>query len=214
MQKRAIIFDFDGTIADSFDYVLEFLLKQAGRQHQVITAEQKTALRGLSMKDLALAVGVPHWKLILVYFRGKQFMTKRMRSTPLFTDVEGVLHDLKSQHYTLYIISSNSKRNIRRFLVEHGLGDTFARVYGNAGWFGKGGVLKKVLQSQKLPAESTAYVGDEVRDVVGAQNAGMLSVAVSWGFSSEEALLAHSPTVLIRKPKELQHFFSGLSNEV
>lgn len=214
MQQRAIIFDFDGTLADSFDHVLSFLLTQAGRSRGDISEEELQHLHGLSMRDLAIAVGVPFWKLPVVFFRGRRVMARRMHNTSLFDGIEDVLRDLKRQHYTLYIISSNSRRNIRRFLVEHGLSDTFKRVYGSVGWFGKGRILKKVLRSQHLPPESTAYVGDEVRDMIGAKYAGMLTVAVNWGFASEENLLFYNPTVLVRTPAELQHFFEGLSNEL
>ena len=206
---NAIVIDFDGTIADSFDGVLEFLLKQVGKTPADLTAEQRQELRGLSMKALALRVGISNWKLPLIYFRGRAAMNKRMGRTPVCAGMEAVLASLHNEQYRLFIVSSNSKRNINRFLSEHGLGGYFVRVYGSAGWFGKGPVLKKLLQQQKLEASSTVYVGDETRDIIGAQVADMPSVAVSWGFGSEEQLLAHKPTVLVRTAAELQKVLAG-----
>lgn len=201
---NAVIIDFDGTIADSFEEVLGFLLGQTGRQLSDIPPEQRLQLKGLSMKDLALRVGIPAWRLPAVYFKGKAQLTKRMHKTPLFPGMDQVLATLKAENYQLYIMSSNSRRNINRFLSEHGLGGYFTRIYGNAGWFGKGPALRKALRQNKLVPAKTVYVGDEVRDVIGAQIAGMPSVAVNWGFSSETDLLKHSPTIVVRTPAELQ----------
>ena len=201
---NAIIIDFDGTIADSFDEVLAFLLKEVKRSPADLTAIERQALKGLSMKDLALKVGVPFWRLPLVYFKGKASLTKRMHNTPVFAGMQDVLSALRSEDYKLFIMSSNSKRNINRFLVEHGLSGYFIKVYANAGWIGKGPALRKAVKQNKLNSTDTVYVGDEVRDIIGAQLAGMPSIAVNWGFSSEEQLLKYNPTVLVRTPAELQ----------
>jgi phosphoglycolate phosphatase len=201
---NAIIIDFDGTIADSFDEVLAFLLKQTGRTIADFDASERQALKGLAMKDLALKVGIPFWRLPFVYFKGKAMLTKRMHKTPVFAGMEEVIATLKAEDYKLYIMSSNSRRNITRFLVEHGMSNYFIKIYANAGWFGKGPALRKALKQNKLSADATVYVGDEVRDIIGAQLAGMPSIAVSWGFGSEEQLLRYNPTVLVRTPAELQ----------
>lgn len=201
---NAIIFDFDGTIADSFDQVLQFLLSKTGRDVKNLTDEERDSLRGLSMKDLALKIGVPWWRLPLTYFQGKSALTRHMHKTPPFDGLKVVIANLHAEGYQLYIISSNSKRNINRFLSQQGLGDYFVRVYGNAGWFGKGGILRKAVKTNHLHSQQTVYVGDEVRDVVGAHMANMPVVAVNWGFCSEEQLLAVKPTVLVRSPAELQ----------
>ena len=200
---NAVIIDFDGTIADSFDQILEFLLQQARRKPDELTPEERNRLKGLPMKDLALQVGIPVWRLPFVYFKGRATLGKRMHATPIFPGMDEVLAGLHAEQYQLFIMSSNSKRNINRFLAEHGLGGYFTRVYGSAGWFGKGPALSKALKQNGLEPAKTVYVGDEVRDVIGAQLAGMPSVAVNWGFSSEEALLKYSPTILVRSPAEL-----------
>ena len=122
----------------------------------------------------------------------------------MFLGMESVLSTLKRENFKLYIMSSNSKRNINKFLVTHGLSGYFIKVYGNSGWFTKGPALRRLLKRNKLDSEQTVYVGDEVRDVIGAQLAGMPSVAVSWGFGSEKELLKYNPTVLVRQPAELQ----------
>lgn len=200
---RAIIFDFDGTLANSFDYVLEFLLNKAKKPNN-FTVEERAHLRELSIKNLAVAVGVPRWRLPLTYFEGKNALTRHMRHIPPFPGMPGVLETLHQAGYPMYIISSNSRRNISHFLTEHGLGGYFKRVYGNTGWFGKAPILRRTLRRNKLDSETTVYVGDEARDVLGAKLVGLPCIAVGWGFSSNEQLLRHAPMVLVHKPAELQ----------
>lgn len=200
---RAIIFDFDGTLADSFDNVLQFLLKKAGRP-DTLSQEDRLQLHKLSMKDLALHLGIPGWRLPLVYFQGKTAMTKRMHAMVPFPGMPEVLQALQHEGYEMYIISSNSRRNINHFLVQHGLSGYFKRVYGGAGWFGKAGALRRALKQNHLEAAGTVYVGDEVRDVVGAKLINMPCVAVEWGFSARDILIQHSPMVVVRTPAELQ----------
>ena len=201
---NAIIFDFDGTIADSFDQVLQFLCTQAGREPTSFTEVEIEKLRGLSMRELAVEVGVPTWKLPLVYWRGKKFFAKNVHTMQAFAGMSDALAQLHREKYKLYIISSNNRRNINRFITQHGLSNYFVKVYGNAGWFGKSSILKKTVRRHRLNAASTIYVGDEVRDIVAAKMAGMPSVAVAWGFGSEEQLLKYGPTVLVRTPEELK----------
>lgn len=201
---NAVIFDFDGTLADSFDEVLAFFSTQGGRDPKTLTADEHQRLRGLSMRDLALASGIPSWRLPFVYFRSRAKLSKRMNLIQPFDGMNDVLAGLHAENYQMYMISSNSTRNINRFLVHHGMSGYFKKVYGSVGWFGKGNILKKAVARHNLKAETTVYVGDEVRDLVGAKIAGMPSVAVSWGFGSEEQLLRYTPTILVRTPAELK----------
>jgi phosphoglycolate phosphatase len=209
---NAIIFDFDGTIADSFDVVLDFLLKRAGKNPASLTPEQRTALRGLSMMDLALRVGIPKWRLLGTYFAGKRYFLKHLTKVPPVTGMPEMLRTLHQEQYRLLIISSNSRRNINRFLIERGLSGYFTAVYGNAGWFGKASSLKKAIKRYELDASKTVYVGDEERDITAAHKAGMASVAVNWGFAAEQSLLAHTPTFLVRNISELQKTLVGLGH--
>jgi len=187
-------------------------MSQVGRKPSDLTADQRTHLRGYSMRDLALKVGIPSWKLPLVYFRGKAKMAKRMHKTPLFEGFDRLLTSLHAENHQLYILSSNSRRNVVRFLRKHKLKHYFKRVYGNAGWFGKGSALRKIIKKNKLQTIQTFYIGDEVRDITGAHTADVQVIAVSWGFGTEKQLLEHKPTLLVRSVDELGKVLEGLKS--
>ena len=68
-----IIFDFDGTIADSFEYVASFLERHVRNTHP-LTVEEKKTLRGMTMQQMALHLGSPAWKLpLLIYYRPARY---------------------------------------------------------------------------------------------------------------------------------------------
>jgi phosphoglycolate phosphatase len=199
----ALIFDFDGTIANSFDEVLAFLMSQSNKSASESGLSQEQ-LKSLSMRELATKIGIPAWKLPGVFFKGKRMLAKKAHTIPVFEGMSEVIASLHQEKYQLFIISSNGRRNINRFLVQNGLSGYFTRIYSNAGWFGKASILRRALHNHQLEAAKTVYIGDEVRDIVAAHLAGMPSVAVSWGFGSEAELLKYSPTILARTPRELE----------
>lgn len=123
--------------------------------------------------------------------------------------MEEALFKLYSENYDLYIITSNSKKNVERFLGEKGILTYFRRVYGGAGLFNKQRLIKKVLKNSRLDAESTIYVGDEVRDVVAAKALNMPVIAVTWGYNSEQLLLTYQPTIIVRRPEQLSRVIAG-----
>jgi phosphoglycolate phosphatase len=122
--KRAIIFDFDGTIADSFQYVYDFLCREAGRpaDEQAAAAMQ---YRGMSMKAMALKLGIPLWRLPFLYFRGRKVMREHLMDVQPFGGMPELIRALHSSGERMYIVSSNSARNIRNFLKTNELESYF-----------------------------------------------------------------------------------------
>lgn len=63
--------------------------------------------------------------------------------------------------------------------------------------------LKKIIKELKINPGEVAYIGDEARDIEAAKKAGILAVAVTWGFEGEIPLRNEDPDYLLHKPKEL-----------
>ena len=101
------------------------------------------------------------------------------------------------------VMSSNSKRNIEAFLERHGIRSLFNSVQGGVGLLSKARVLKRIVQKGGIDFSQVIYVGDETRDIDASKQVGILVAAVSWGFSSRDALVAQSPAFLIDHPQQL-----------
>jgi phosphoglycolate phosphatase len=199
---RAIIFDFDGTIGDSFKVFVEVAYDITGRD-QLVQPEQIERLRKLRLLDVVQEMKIPRWRWPFLLYQGRRKLAKRLHEIQVFPGMDGVLSKLKKDRYELFIMSSNSTRTIEKFLVEHGLGDYFGKVYGGVGLLGKAKALHRIMRENKLAATDAIYVGDEPRDIDAAKRVGMASVAVGWGFNVPELLSEHAPMVVVRKPEQL-----------
>ncbi len=197
----AIIFDFDGTIADSFDYVLDFLTVQSRALPLEGTDRQK--LRHLSMIAMALALGHKHWRLPLLFLRGRRVMVHAIENVEPFAGMAEVIRKLHAEGHELFIVSSNNLANVHAFLHRYELHEYFLEIYGGVGMFGKAPALRKLLKEQQLELDDSLYIGDETRDVEAAQSVNMRIIAVMWGFARQADLRALHPTALASTPEDI-----------
>jgi phosphoglycolate phosphatase len=195
-----IIFDFDGTIANTFDYAVDFLSREAGVK---LTREQKAAMHGLSMARIARKVGLPWHRLPRLFFKGRHEMSPAMKNIEPFGGMTDVVRELRSKRNKLFILSTNTTRNINKFLRHHGLERHFVHVYGGVGMFGKAPALRRLLREQHIQTGKAIYIGDETRDVMAAKSLGVHVIAVTWGFAREADLRAAGVDGLAKKPRDL-----------
>lgn len=199
----AIIFDMDGTIADSFDYVSDFLTQQAKRKP--LNEEQKRDLRGLSMREMALKLGYHWWDAPRLFIRGRRRMRRSIQHKHLqpFAGMPEAIRKLHNEGHELFMLSTNSLQNVHHFLDDQKIRQYFLEIYAGVGVFGKAPGLRRLLKDQHLRAEEAIYVCDELRDVEAAQLVGVRTVAVTWGFARRGNLVAKQPTALADTPVEL-----------
>jgi phosphoglycolate phosphatase len=207
-RRAAIIFDFDGTIADSFEYVLGFLMDTAGNTTKFGEAELKE-LRKMSMRHLAIHVGVPLWKLPFTYFKGRRVMRAHMEHVQPFDGMIDVIRKLHQDGFLLFIASSNSSSNIRMLLRNQGVLSCFRAIRSGAGITGKPALIGQLMVRYRLSRRTTWYVGDEVGDIISSDRAGIRSLPVCWGFADPQRLkqlrpasFAESPTDILRIVEE------------
>ncbi|MDB5164789.1 MAG: haloacid dehalogenase superfamily enzyme subfamily [Candidatus Saccharibacteria bacterium] len=198
----AIIFDFDGTIADSFETVIHIFHELTGRG-EPLTPKEVERLRGMSLLRAAEELHVRPWKMPFLLMRGRRRMRKQIGQLHTFPDMPNVIKKLHHEGHQLFIMSSNSESNIKLFLKQHHLSKEFIQIYGNVGLLGKARKLRKVIKQNQLDQATTWYVGDEVRDIVGSQQAGLRIAAVGWGYNTVDILRQHNPTRLLATPDEL-----------
>ncbi|HET7320147.1 MAG TPA: HAD-IA family hydrolase [Candidatus Saccharimonadales bacterium] len=209
---KTVIFDFDGTLADSLDVIVEIFEQLTGKRSQ-LSREEMAGLRHLPIPAVGKRLGLPMWKVPYLLWRGKRMMAKYIEQVPPYSGVEDVLKDLQHAGYQIIIVSSNSRANVRIFLKHYGLSAYFHRVYGNVGLFSKAAALRKILARNHLHMNDCVYIGDETRDVEACQSIGLRIVAAKWGFADPVFLESHNPTALAGSPKELIPIISKLFAE-
>jgi phosphoglycolate phosphatase len=202
---KTLVFDFDGTLADSFELVIEIAYELTGMPKQ--SEEEVARLRHLPLLKAAREMRIPLRMAPRLLVKGRQKMLERIHEVQPFPSIPEVLRELHDNGYHLLVISSNSEHNVRSFLRTNGLEPYFDGVYGNASIFNKASSLKKVLKNNKLDAADCFYIGDEVRDVVAASKVGMEPVAVAWGYQAKPALEKYHPFAILDQPTDLLQIF-------
>lgn len=209
-KKLNLIFDFDGTLVDSFDMVIEkFNVMADTFNFRKLDHDQIHELKNLTSKELIKSLKIPLYRLPGIMRHAREFMRKEMPVLGTFIGLPEVLNELHQLDCTLGIITSNSAENVASWLEHHKVDHLFHFVRAESSYFGKHHVLKKIIKSHQLDSARTFYIGDETRDLEAAQKCKVRSIAVAWGFNSEETLVRYKPDHLARAPQDIIKIISN-----
>lgn len=203
MRYKLVIFDFDGTLANTYPWVLT-ILDTIADLHQVKRIDQKEieALRTMEIKKMLKQIGVPLWKLPIIGSQVRSWMTEEIHKIPLFEGIDVVLKHLSKEGIQLAVVSSNSLENVRAVLGPEN--DSLINYYQcSVSLFGKQSKFRQILKKSGIANHETICIGDEIRDIEAAKKANIPSGAVSWGYTKPETLQAHSPAMLFSNVLEI-----------
>jgi phosphoglycolate phosphatase len=197
-----LIFDFDGTLVDSFDCVIE-QFNQLSEHYKFtpINLAHKNELSHLNSKQLMALFHIPFYKMPAILFKARKSLHQHMTSLAPFKDIPETIEQLVKKGFILGIVTSNSEENVVSWLKHHQLYDYFDFIHAGSTYYGKRRALKKAMKLNKI--EHAMYIGDETRDIDAAKYANMFSMAVTWGFNSQETLSRHQPHAIAQTPKDI-----------
>ncbi|SRR5581483_4377482 len=204
VSAKVIIFDFDGTIADSFVVMLQIIHQLLKRP---LAKEDISKLRGMRSREVMRTLRISPWRALFLSARVRRLMSGRMGEIVLIPRIDESLRTLARTHQ-LYILSANSPANAQAFLERNHIAGVFSGIYGNVQPWTKGRALKKIAREQKLSAQDTWYVGDGYLDIKAAHHAGMKAMAVAWGYSNIHVLEGCKPEALVFSSDELTAYFA------
>jgi phosphoglycolate phosphatase len=203
MTLQTVIFDFDGTIANSFEVALKIANTIAPEYgYRPARSDEVEALRRASYRDVASQLGVAWHKIPLIAARVRRELSRSLEQMQTFEGLPGVLSELRGRGLRLGILTSNAKSNVERFLTLRGL-PHFDFISTSSSVWGKERRLKALLRAHGLASSQVAYVGDEVRDIEATKPLDICMIAVAWGYTAPALLSAHTPDYLIDSPGEL-----------
>jgi phosphoglycolate phosphatase len=204
-----LIFDFDGTIADTLSAIVR-LVNEHAKEINIKPLDETDVdeLRGMSNLDIIKKYKVPLLKVPYLVLRAQKELNHRIGEMSLFPGVKELVFDLKRRGIRLGILTSNSRENVQKFLKAHDL-DVFDFIHAEQNFFGKNWALLHLLKKFNLKKEEVIYVGDEVRDIEACQKVNIAVIAVSWGFHRRKLLQDKLPTYLVDSPDEIRAIVSG-----
>ena len=130
-------------------------------------------------------------------------MNKSMKDIKAFEGMPEIIKKLHAEGHELFIVSTNTVRNVHDFLHHNNLHTYFLEIYGGVSLFGKAPALRKLMKDQHFELQDCIYVGDELRDVEAAQSLKLRVIAVTWGFAKLQDLKDAKPTAIVDNTKSL-----------
>jgi phosphoglycolate phosphatase len=201
--KATVIFDFDGTIADSFEYyfaTLNILASKFG--FRMIDTSEIDHFKNLNSHQIIDMLKIPRFRLPFIVWEARKLLRNSIGNILPIHGMKDVLSELRNKDILLGVITSNSVKNVKEFLEYYHLAH-FDFIFSSLRIWEKSRTLKKVIYHNKLNHDHVFYIGDETRDIEASKDAGIKSVAVTWGYNSENILKSYTPDFLISNPHQI-----------
>ncbi len=200
-----IIFDFDGTLANTLSTLIgiynNYIVKEFRCKpfdHSRLEEFQKRRPSEF-MKEF----GVTPLKLPFIAVRARNLLKQEMPNVEAFQGIVHMIHQLKEKGIQLGIVTSNSEKNARLFLQRYQIEQYFDFVNGGRSLISKKKALTKVIKNYQIDTKKVLYIGDEIRDISSCREVGIPVAAVMWGNHHPELLRAHQPDWMLQTPQDI-----------
>jgi len=195
---RAVLFDFDGTLADTapdLAAALNRLRAQQGLAPMPVQALRPYASaggRGMILASFGLRPEHAEYKALRDAFL-ELYAEQPCVETALFPGMRDLLDELEGRRIPWGIVTNKALRFTGNILAVMGLAPACV-VCGDSTPHLKPHPAPLLLAAEKLelPPHACVYLGDDLRDIQAAKAAGMRAVAVSWGYHHPESGTPHA----------------------
>ncbi len=203
MNYRLVIFDFDGTLADSFAWFLS-VFEDLAKIYRLprMDADELRRLRALDITQIMREYKIPFWKIFLIGKHLTRLMGNQTDQIQIVGGMQPVLDALAQQDVRLAIITSNAESNVRRVMGPENMA-YFEFIESGVSMFGKKSKIHKLLKKTGVAAGETLSIGDELRDLQSAHEAQVHFGAVSWGTTDLHTLRRHDPELAFEHPGQI-----------
>src|SRR5262245_59627537 len=117
MRYRLVIFDFDGTLANSLPWFSRVLNDVADRyRFKRVAAHEEDMLRAMDPRTLMRHLGIPAWRLPLIVRYMRKRKSQELDQTHLFDGVDRMLRRLADADIATALVTSNTEPNVRTIL--------------------------------------------------------------------------------------------------
>lgn len=190
---KAIIFDFDGVIENTFD-----MCYQVNKEFDPTITKQK-------FKEMSMGNYWQSFKeeitseTIKAYERIYREKIEKFIIHPI---IKETLEKL-SKKYKLFVISSGGEDNIKYYMQKNNVLKYFEKILGRDTHFSKVEKFKMLFDKYNLNSNHCIFITDTLGDIKEANQVKVKTIAVSWGFHSVDILELGKPYKIINKYEEL-----------
>ncbi len=207
--KKALIFDFDGTIADSWEVIflsMEAAFKKLGLIAP--TQEELVSHFGAQEHGILRMISPEHADELFAEYLKETVRLVEKHGMPAYDGLKKILDEAKKRGMKLAVISGKSKESLEITLEATGLKDYFSSLKtGGETCSIKPKCMREVLDEFGISAEDAYYIGDAVQDILDSRKVGVEPIAAAWaGTANPEKLAQYSPVALFTNVDDLYKF--------
>ncbi len=210
-----IIFDWDGTLADSTDWIVQ-CMQQAAKQQGLDVPEVRAvkAIIGLSihkaLDKLFPEIDGQTKEQFIVHY-SQEFFSKPITEADLFSGVGEMLYMLKEAGYKLAVATGKGRSGLDKAMNGTGLSGFFdiTRCADETASKPDPAMVYEIIEVMGVNASQVVMIGDSGHDMQMAINAGIEKISVACGADSAEQLRKYKPLFELSQTTELTKFFKG-----
>jgi len=211
---QLVIFDWDGTLADSTAVIKRALQRSAeDLGYPVPTDAQASFIIGMGLRP-ALEHAIPTLReddVVPLTQRFRHHFMAAENEIVLFDGVPEMLGALKARGHWLAVATGKSRRGLDRAFDTLGLRELFVASRCADEGFAKPhpGMLHALFDETGLTAKDAVMIGDTTHDLQLAENAGSASIGVTYGAHEIKLLQAHQPLTLVDSVSALRSYLEA-----
>ncbi|MBN2531276.1 MAG: HAD-IA family hydrolase [Spirochaetales bacterium] len=203
---KTILFDFDGTIADTMKKAIEIYNQLALKNNfNLVDDYNLPELRNNKPLVILKKLRIPLRRLPSVANKIRKKLKSSSGEIPAFKGISKVLIKIKQMNYKIGIISTNNIKNIELFLKYNNL-HYFDFIFSCREMFGKHRIIKKAIKKNNLSVDEIIYIGDEIRDIDACRKVGIKIISVCWGYNDKDSLVKENSGLIAEQPVDLLEY--------
>ena len=204
-----LLFDYDGVIADTFQLLLDVFnaTQRFLGKGRTLTEAELSSLPVNSFSCAAKVMDIPVHLIPRFEAEVAERLVERAPEVRLFAEIPSMLRALSHKH-DLCIITHSQAQYVAKTLRAYSVLDAIARIYGRETGLSKSERIIVACSTFGTHADTTFFMGDGINDLRAAKQAGVKTVAVSWGFIERGMLLGEAPDFIADQPSDLLKLFA------
>jgi phosphoglycolate phosphatase len=198
---KYIIFDFDGTIADTYP-IVKHIYETERKKYKAFREFDFSDIRKIGLKKSLKEIKMFPLRLLFVARKLEKKYEVNLKNLSLIKNMDIVIRKLSTK-YKLGILTSNHYGPVSKILREYNLEKYFEFIETKRNLFGKHKAMHKIMKKNDLISDDIIYVGDEDRDFNSMRKIDIKMICVTWGFNSKKYLESLNADLIANKPSDI-----------
>lgn len=204
IRKKAVLFDVDGVLLDTWDFVFQALQYTLSFHGYPKSMDQIKKMMGQPLLDFYSSL-VPEGPAEVLAQTHRSFQEEKFHLSKPFPKAKKVLKILKSKGILLAAISNRTKSSLNRSLKNAQIFKYFDVILSAEDVKNPKPHPEHIhlaLRKLKVKPNQAYMVGDTDVDILVGKNAGVQTIAVTYGFAGKD-ILKHNPDYVIDDLEDL-----------